>query len=70
MNEKIQAILSEFYNGTYEEGDCLDRLLALLHKGDGKDRELYNYIVFDTTEEGDDYLTDYQCIELIENTYQ
>lgn len=71
MKEKLQDVLDKFNDDMCDEGGALDLLLMILISGDNDDKELAGYIMSDETkEEGDDYITDYQCIEMIASTYE
>jgi len=71
MREKLQSILDTFSTDAIEEGEALDELIQALGEGSKKDEELAEYFVSDeTSSEGDDYLTDYQCIEIVVATYE
>ena len=69
MKEKLQVILTE-YSKDCDNGGILDMLIGELKKGEEDEVELVRYFIEDTTEEGDDYLTDYQCIEIVVGTYE
>ena len=68
--EKLQNILDDFKGDVISSGEALDEMCEVLLKGTASDIELVKYITSDeTSNEGDDYLTDFQCVEMIVDTY-
>ena len=68
LKERLQKCFDKLDH--YNEGEILDCMLEELKEGNVDAVELARYFVEDTTEEGDDYLTDYQCIEVVVGTYE
>lgn len=66
---EIKSILKQNDRFNLSDGEAVDRIISILKAGDLDDIELARYFVEGTTEEGDDYLTDYQCLEIVESTH-
>ena len=64
---ELQEILDN--HTPQDEGNTIDLMIVVLQKGDASDVKLAKYFIEDTTEEGGDYLIDYQCLEVIISTY-
>ena len=70
MKEKLQEVLDYWEKDLLSNGEALDDMMSILAKGDADDVEMVRYFIEDTTEDGDDYLTDYQCLEVVVGTYE
>ena len=67
---ELQKVLNYWADDKLSDGEAVDDMLEILKTWDADAVELARYIVEDTTEDGDDYLTDYQCLEVIVGTYE
>ena len=68
--DKLQEVLDYWSKDMLSDGEALDDMIVILREGDSDAIEMARYFIEDTTEDGDDYLTDYQCIEVVVGTYE
>lgn len=70
MKEKLQKIFSQWNEALISDCEAVNDMVIQLRTGDKDDIEMARYIVQDTTYEGNDYLTDYHIIKMLQSKYE